>query len=95
MGFVDDLQSSLELAKRIVESTEMANPVKVTYAIKQLAKEAAAGKRGSGRGVVSVGIVWSGTGAAKVCLMCELYTRNKKEMSKKEKHEVLEYVRGR
>lgn len=76
MGFVDDLQSSLELAKRIVESTEMANPVKVTYAIKQLAKEAAAG-------------------AAKVCLMCELYTRNKKEMSKKEKHEVLEYVRGR
>ena len=27
--------------------------------------------------------------------MCELYTRNKKEMSKKEKTEVLEYVRGR
>ena len=43
MGLVDDLQSSLELAKRIVETTEMANPVKVTYAVKQLAKEAAAG----------------------------------------------------
>ena len=27
--------------------------------------------------------------------MCELYTRNKKEMSKTEKTEVLEYVRGR
>ena len=44
MGLVDDLQSSLELAKKIVESTDMANPVKVTYAIKQLAKEGAAGK---------------------------------------------------
>ncbi len=27
--------------------------------------------------------------------MCELYTRNKKEMSKTEKNVVLEYVRGR
>lgn len=44
MALVDDLQSSLELAKKIVESTDMANPVKVTYAIKQLAKEAAVGE---------------------------------------------------
>ena len=50
MGLVDDLKSSLELAKRIVETTEMANPVKVTYAIKQLAKEAAAGKERGERG---------------------------------------------
>lgn len=28
-------------------------------------------------------------------LLCELYTRNKKEMSKSEKQEVLEYLRGR
>ena len=34
-------------------------------------------------------------GAVKLGLLCELYTRNKKEMSKDEKHEVLEYVRGR
>ncbi len=34
-------------------------------------------------------------GAVKLALICELYTRNKKEMSKKEKNEVLEYVRGR
>ena len=34
-------------------------------------------------------------GAAKLGLLCELYTRNRKEMSKKEKQEVLEYVRGR
>ena len=35
------------------------------------------------------------SGAAKLGLLCELYTRNKKDMSKGEKHEVLEYVRGR
>lgn len=44
LGLVDDLKSSLELAKRMVENTEMANPIKVTYAIKQLAKEAATGQ---------------------------------------------------
>ena len=43
MGLVDDLQSALELAKDIVQNTEMANPIKVTYAVKLLAKEAAAG----------------------------------------------------
>ena len=43
LGLVDDLQASLELAKRIVENTEMSNPIKVTYAVKQLAKEAATG----------------------------------------------------
>lgn len=50
MGYVDDLQSSLELAKKIVETTELANPIRVTYAIKQLAKDAAAGEgRGTAR----------------------------------------------
>ena len=44
-------------------------------------------------GVVSC-ILWT-AGAAKLGLMCELYNRNKKEMSKAEKHEVLEYVRVR
>ena len=28
-------------------------------------------------------------------LLCELYTRNKKDMNKAEKQEVLEYLRGR
>ncbi len=45
MGLVDDLQSSFLLAKRIVENTEASNPVKVTYTIKTLAKEAASGER--------------------------------------------------
>ena len=44
-------------------------------------------------GVVSC-VLWT-AGAAKLGLMCELYNRNKKEMSKAEKHEVLEYVRVR
>jgi len=36
-----------------------------------------------------------GTGMAKLGLLCELYTRSKKDMTKEEKHEILEYVRGR
>lgn len=32
---------------------------------------------------------------SKFFLLCELYTRNKKEMSKPERQEVLEYCRGR
>ena len=31
----------------------------------------------------------------KFCLLCELYSRNKKELSKSEKQELLEYCRGR
>ena len=38
---------------------------------------------------------WLNAGAAKFGLLCELYNRNKKEMTKKEKQEVLDYVRGR
>ena len=41
---VDDLQACLEVLRKIAESTEMSNPVKVAYAIKQMAKEAAVGK---------------------------------------------------
>ena len=40
---VDDIQGILELAKKIIANTEMSNPVKVTYTIKLLAKEAAVG----------------------------------------------------
>lgn len=40
---VDDIQAMLEQAKKVIANTEMTNPVKVTYTIKQLAKEAAVG----------------------------------------------------
>ena len=44
LQLIDDVQGSIELGKRLVENTEVTNPVKVTYAIKQLAKEAAVGE---------------------------------------------------
>ena len=44
LQLIDDIQSSIEQGKKLIESTEVTNPVKVTYAIKQLAKEAAVGK---------------------------------------------------
>ena len=44
LQLIDDIQSSIELGKKLIESTEVTNPVKVTYAIKQLAKEAAVGE---------------------------------------------------
>ena len=50
LQLIDDIQSSIERGKKLIESTEVTNPVKVTYAIKQLAKEAAAGEGGRGGG---------------------------------------------
>lgn len=44
MNLVDDLQALLEHAKRMIDNTEVSNPAKITYTIKQLAKEAVAGK---------------------------------------------------
>ena len=44
LQLIDDIQSSIELGKKLIESTEVTNPVKVTYAIKQLAKETAVGE---------------------------------------------------
>ena len=41
---VDDVQKGLEEAKKIVDATEMTDPVKVTYAVKQLAREGAVGE---------------------------------------------------
>lgn len=38
---------------------------------------------------------WIISGATKFGLLCELYTRNKKEMSKPERQEALDYLRGR
>ena len=35
------------------------------------------------------------TAVTKFGLLCELYTRNKKDMNKAEKQEVLEYLRAR
>lgn len=46
-------------------------------------------------GIPSLNCVSLVSAATKFGLLCELYTRNKKEMNKKEKHEVLEYMRGR
>lgn len=43
IGLVDDIQSTMEYAKHMIDNTEMANPAKITYAIKQLAKEAVVG----------------------------------------------------
>lgn len=45
LQLIDDIQSSIELGKKMVINTEVTNPAKVTYAIKQLAKEAALGKQ--------------------------------------------------
>ncbi len=45
--------------------------------------------------VSECGFVLLHIGAVKFGLLCELYSRNKKEMSKPEKLEVLEYVRAR
>ena len=50
LQLIDDIQTSIERGKKLIESTEVTNPVKVTYAIKQLAKEAAAGEGGRERG---------------------------------------------
>ncbi len=44
MGLVDDLQTCLQLAKGMIDSTDVANPVKITYSLKQLVKEAAVGE---------------------------------------------------
>ena len=49
LQLIDDIQASIELGKKMVENTDVANPVKVTYAIKQLAREAAVGERERGR----------------------------------------------
>ena len=44
MDLVDDLKALLEHAKRMIDNTELSNPAKITYAIKQLAKEAVGGE---------------------------------------------------
>ncbi len=44
MGLVDDLQTSLQLAKGMIDSTDVTNPVKITYGLKQLVKEATVGE---------------------------------------------------
>ena len=44
MNLVDDLQALLEHAKRTIDNIEVSNPAKITYAIKQLGKEAVAGE---------------------------------------------------
>jgi hypothetical protein len=49
LQLIDDIQSSIERGKKLIENTEVTNPVKVTYAIKQLAKEAAVGEGEGGR----------------------------------------------
>lgn len=41
MQLVDDVLSGMEQGKRLVEATDMTNPAKVSYAVKQIAKEAA------------------------------------------------------
>ena len=34
-------------------------------------------------------------GGAKLCLLCQLYTSNRKEMGKADRKEVLDYLRAR
>ena len=93
---VDDIQSGLEMGRKIVDTADMTNPVKVTYSVKQMAKEAAVSECTSPVCVCGCKLmVDSSAVVTKFCLLCELYTRNKNEMSKAEKQEVLEYVRGR
>ena len=43
MNLVDELQALLQHAKQMVDNTEVSNPAKITYTLKQLAKEAVAG----------------------------------------------------
>lgn len=40
---MDELQARLEGGKQLVEAADMSSPVKVAYAVKQLAKEASVG----------------------------------------------------
>lgn len=42
---MDELQARLEGGKRLVEAADMSSPVKVAYAVKQLAKEASVGEQ--------------------------------------------------
>jgi len=44
MNLVDELQVLLQQGKQMVDNTEVTNPAKITYTLKQLAKEAVAGK---------------------------------------------------
>lgn len=73
---VDSLIHSFDVCRQMIESTEMNDPAKISYAIKQLAKE------------VAIGI-------SRFALLCQLYTKNKQDMTLREKKEVLEYVQAR
>ena len=48
MGLVDGLQSTMEYAKHVMVNTEMSNPAKIMYSMKQLSKEAVAGNMFNG-----------------------------------------------
>lgn len=48
-GLVDELQARLQGGKQLVEATDMSSPVKVAYAVKQLAKEASVGGQRAGQ----------------------------------------------
>ena len=86
----------------MVSITDMSDSVKIKYAIKHLSKDAAVGECAMEGRACERMCVWRReddllllAGGAKLGLLCELYTRNKKEMSKSDKREVLDYLRAR
>ena len=105
---IDELLALLQEAKRTVSSVDMADPVKVKYTIKQLSKDTAVGKWPVSVHValrymlynvrVSVEVrdnVIVPAGGAKFGLLCQLYTGNRKQISKADNKMVLEYLRAR
>ena len=91
---MDSLVQSLDVVRQIIVNVKMDDPAKVVYAIKQLFREAAAGKReGGGRRMENNKYLF--TAGSRFVLLSHLYTQNKKEMSKREKREILEYVQAR
>lgn len=92
---MDSLVQSLDVVRQIIVNVKMDDPAKVVYAIKQLFREAAAGKR-EGREVGGMeNNTYLFTAGSRFVLLSHLYTQNKKEMSKREKREILEYVQAR
>ena len=108
---IDELLALLQEAKRTVSSVDMADPVKVKYTIKQLSKDAAVGKWPVSVHVAlwymlynvpvpaevrdNVIIMIVPVGGAKFGLLCQLYTGNRKQISKADNKTVLEYLRAR
>ena len=70
------------MLRKIVESTEMSNPVKVAYAIKQMAKEAAVGKAVILSSCANVHMLWTvfvlqGQPGLVCCVNCTHATRRR------------------